>query len=234
MHFLGLAGMPRRIPDYPDVYWSWNYISSVGSLVSVVGVLVFFFTVWDVYFGNSLFLQVKNNYYVIVLNNLIGKNLNFSASKNTYTFIKYNFFNVYIFDTIYIYLDRFLLSLFINEFLFSNLWKLSTSDVVQAILDELKNKAYSKYFNIYDNFVSNSMTNDMNLIRLINFLIYGWISLFLVFFYSSKTLGFRYLKLNFHNLILNKFVSKSLPNQIFFILKSLILNEKYLIFKNKK
>jgi heme/copper-type cytochrome/quinol oxidase subunit 1 len=45
MHFLGLAGMPRRIPDYPDVYASWNYVSSVGSLISVVGVFVFFFLI---------------------------------------------------------------------------------------------------------------------------------------------------------------------------------------------
>jgi len=40
--FLGLAGMPRRIPNYPDVYWAWNYFSSVGSLISVFGVLLFF------------------------------------------------------------------------------------------------------------------------------------------------------------------------------------------------
>jgi len=41
MHFLGLAGMPRRIPDYPDVYAFWNKVSSFGSLLSAIGVLVF-------------------------------------------------------------------------------------------------------------------------------------------------------------------------------------------------
>jgi len=41
-HFLGLAGMPRRIADYPDAFAGWNYISSIGSYVSTAGLLVFF------------------------------------------------------------------------------------------------------------------------------------------------------------------------------------------------
>ena len=46
MHFAGLAGMPRRIPDYPDAYTGWNEISSYGSYISAFGVLIFLYAVW--------------------------------------------------------------------------------------------------------------------------------------------------------------------------------------------
>jgi cytochrome c oxidase subunit I len=42
-HFLGLAGMPRRIADYPDAFADWNFISSLGSYISGFAVLVFLF-----------------------------------------------------------------------------------------------------------------------------------------------------------------------------------------------
>jgi len=47
-HFLGLAGMPRRIPDYPDAYAGWNLISSLGSLISVIATIVFGVVVYDI------------------------------------------------------------------------------------------------------------------------------------------------------------------------------------------
>ena len=57
MHFLGLAGMPRRIPDYPDAFTGWNAIASFGSQVSAVSALVFLVVVYKTLTDGKLISQ---------------------------------------------------------------------------------------------------------------------------------------------------------------------------------
>ncbi|MEK0082079.1 cytochrome c oxidase subunit I [Benzoatithermus flavus] len=45
-HFLGLAGMPRRIPDYPDAYAGWNMLSSIGAFIAGASALFFIYVVY--------------------------------------------------------------------------------------------------------------------------------------------------------------------------------------------
>jgi cytochrome c oxidase subunit 1 len=64
MHFLGLAGMPRRIPDYPDAYAGWNAVASFGSYISGIGLIFFFYVVYVSFTSGKL---VEQNEDAIVL-----------------------------------------------------------------------------------------------------------------------------------------------------------------------
>ena len=54
MHFLGLAGMPRCIPDYPDAFSSFNFLASVGSYLSIFSAF-FFYIIFMAYVNKKPF-----------------------------------------------------------------------------------------------------------------------------------------------------------------------------------
>jgi cytochrome c oxidase subunit 1 len=60
MHFLGLQGMPRRYPDYPDAFAGWNMVASWGSYLGAASVLVFFYVVYKTLTSGE---RVGENYW---------------------------------------------------------------------------------------------------------------------------------------------------------------------------
>lgn len=52
-HFSGMAGMPRRIPDYPDAFAGWNMVSSWGAYITAVGGILFFIVLWKTLTSNE-------------------------------------------------------------------------------------------------------------------------------------------------------------------------------------
>jgi len=59
-HFLGLAGMPRRYPDYADAFAGWNFVSSVGSLISGASTIVFFYILYRIFTSKEV---LADNYW---------------------------------------------------------------------------------------------------------------------------------------------------------------------------
>ena len=60
MHFLGLAGMPRRIADYPEAFAGWNHVASIGSYISAAATVWFVFVVFHTLFAGK---KVGANYW---------------------------------------------------------------------------------------------------------------------------------------------------------------------------
>lgn len=59
MHFLGLAGMPWRIPDYPDIYIIWNQVATLGSIITL-----FSFVYYILSLTQGRFFSKKYNKFV--------------------------------------------------------------------------------------------------------------------------------------------------------------------------
>jgi cytochrome c oxidase subunit 1 len=60
MHFLGLQGMPRRYPDYPDAFWGWNMVASIGSYISFASAILFLYIVYKIFASKE---QLADNYW---------------------------------------------------------------------------------------------------------------------------------------------------------------------------
>jgi len=52
-HFLGLAGMPRRIPDYSTQFADWNMVSSLGGFAFGLSQLLFPYVIWKCVRGGA-------------------------------------------------------------------------------------------------------------------------------------------------------------------------------------
>nr|YP_011010278.1 cytochrome c oxidase subunit 1 [Ventidius longitarsus]WPW46893.1 cytochrome c oxidase subunit 1 [Ventidius longitarsus] len=77
-HFLGLSGMPRRYSDYPDIYMSWNVISSIGSTISILGTMMFIFIMWE------SMISKRKIIFILNLNSSIEWLQNYPPAEHSY------------------------------------------------------------------------------------------------------------------------------------------------------
>ncbi|WP_310533826.1 cytochrome c oxidase subunit I [Novosphingobium sp.] len=59
-HFLGLEGMPRRIPDYAQAFAYWNYVSSVGYAITAASIGIFFVNIAYAFIAGK---KAEDNYW---------------------------------------------------------------------------------------------------------------------------------------------------------------------------
>ena len=92
MHFLGLAGMPRRIPDYPDVYYLWNSVATFGSYITTFSMVVFAVVIYNAFIGFSWYVSFHNLFNTQASTGMLVdyKFLRGNATSNKTNFVRVN------------------------------------------------------------------------------------------------------------------------------------------------
>lgn len=111
LHFIGLQGMARRIADYPDAYVPYNYISTIGSNISIISTLLYIVILYIVIINNIY------NYNIIYSNNNYSNIYNIYNINNNILIYNYNIYlyNIQLFNGIIIYNN-----ILYNNILYSN------------------------------------------------------------------------------------------------------------------
>nr|YP_009870385.1 cytochrome c oxidase subunit I [Phytomia zonata]QKJ82602.1 cytochrome c oxidase subunit I [Phytomia zonata] len=78
-HFLGLAGMPRRYSDYPDAYTAWNIVSTIGSTISLISIIMFMIIIW------KSMIKQRQVIYPMQLNSSIEWYQNIPPAEHSYS-----------------------------------------------------------------------------------------------------------------------------------------------------
>lgn len=160
MHFLGMAGMPRRVSDYPDIFWGLNSWASFGSSITFFSLIVFFSGVYISLFyfdiNNFFFTQQINMYKRCRINVpffflIVGQFMENNVNSNIFSKFHFqNSANVYA-DNIYAFHETLMvLLIFILVFLLFIL--------VKIIINYKSSKVFNfKYFFnllLYENIIS--------------------------------------------------------------------------------
>lgn len=216
--------MPRRIPDYPDIYWTWNYFSSIGSIISLIGLFVFLYLMWNMFTINTIGLQYKNLFYFLIKGNNNQKLL-LSLKKIEFFLLShiYKKKNNFLYTIIY-FLIKDILSLiysiltiqnyyfikynFMNYFNKFNFFVYLDRYYYSNLLYKLLN-VWNISLNIYDNNKIKNSTNDIY--DLLSFFSYNYIIIFTLFITISKEIVNKIIILKFkfiiYNLYLNKYIN---------------------------
>ncbi len=126
--------MPRRIPDYADCFSAWNQVASIGSVISVISVLIFFYTIYDLLvFGHSVSDNPWKNHEITLL--LLKKNVLTNASTLNKAKLALVPSFLISFDSFYEFLNNNMFS-WGNSFL---IWQFGFQDPATSVMEGILN-----------------------------------------------------------------------------------------------